>query len=188
MTNQAIFHLAFEMDDDDDDRSFRSVVVKRLATRLDRFISKGLPLLVYLVLLGALGVAHAENMLPYSALYTALGAFPLAYLALYFSSALAWARLYDELSREIAAANRSWNADFDDERILIKSGLTETRMPWTAIANVEDVGSMVIFWYRVGAGFFIANRAFANDLARSSFLAWAAERVNAAKASAAATR
>jgi YcxB-like protein len=84
------------------------------------------------------------------------------------------------LFRNAPAANRRFDCRFDNDVITVKIASRETRMPWSAIARVEDAQSMVIFWYQPTLGFFVPNRAFSDDAARTAFAAWAAARVQAA--------
>jgi hypothetical protein len=179
MTDRVMFHFLFEMTADDD-QIFRRIAFKRLLPFLDRRVTKGIPLAVYFSLLVPLFLAYANDVLAASALFTALGAFVLAYLAIWLSSLMGWARLYKAQFSQVAAASKRWDIVFDDDRIVVQHGLTETRMHWAAIARVEDVGSMVIFWYRPGVGYFLPSRAFASDQARTGFAAWAAARAQAA--------
>ena len=67
----------------------------------------------------------------------------------------------------------------DDDGVVVKNGLRESRMPWSAILHVEDAQSMVIFRNQPNHGFFVPHRVFGTDAARAAFATWAAARVEA---------
>jgi hypothetical protein len=180
MTGQAGAHFVFEINEDDD-RIYRKLSLRELRRHFDRRILKGIPLAAFLCLIAALFVAFAYDLLPLSAVLCAEGAFALAYLAAAFAANAAMSRLGETLIRDMPAANRRFDCTFDDDQILVKNGLRESRMPWGAIVGVEDAPSMVIFRYMPGLGFFVPHRVFATDAARSAFAAWATGRVEAAR-------
>lgn len=180
MTGQAGAHFVFEANEDDD-RIYRQLNMRDLRRYLDRRILKGVPVAAFLVLLGALLVAFAYDLLPSNAVLCAEGAFALAYLTAAFAANAAVSRFGKTMFRDLPAAHRHFECAFDDDGVVVKSGLRESRMPWGAIRQVEDTASMVIFRYQPGVGFFLPQRVFDTDTARAAFATWAAARVEAAR-------
>jgi hypothetical protein len=178
MTRQAA-HFVFEINEDDD-RIYRKLSLKDLRRYLDRRILKGIPLAVFVCLLAALLVAFAYDLLPSSAVLCAEGTFAVAYLAALVAGNIAQSRFGKTMFRNMPAANRHFDCVFDDDGLVVKSGLRESRMPWSEIRHVEDTPSMVIFRYLPGLGFFVPRRVFGTDAARTDFATWAAARVRAA--------
>jgi YcxB-like protein len=178
MTGQAGSHFVFEINEDDD-RIYRKFNVKDLTRQLDRRIYRGIPLAVFLCLIAALYVAFAYGFLPLSAVLCAEGTFLVAHLTAVFAGSAAVSRLGKTMFRNMPAANRRFDCAFDNDGIVVKHGLRESRMPWSAIFRVQDAQSMVIFRYQLGQGFFVPQRMFSNDAARAAFATWAAARVEA---------
>jgi hypothetical protein len=176
---QAGSRFVFEINEDDD-RIFRKMSARDLRRYLDQRIIKGIPVVGLLILMGTLLVAYDRGVLPLSALNTAEASFVVCYAAVFIAGRMALPRVQRALFRETSNANRRFDCTFDDDSIVIKIGLRETRMPWRAIARVEDAPSMVIFWYQPTQGYFVPSRAFTDDAARAAFAAWAAARVQAA--------
>lgn len=179
MTGQTAYAFAFEQIEADD-QLFRSRGVRRLSSLIDKRISTGIPLVVYLILMGGLLLASVKGLLPISVVVVAIVSFLSGLLAIRFASSLALRRAYHSHFHQATASSRRWNVSFDDHLIVVKAGLIETRLPWAAVAQVEEAGSIMIFWFRVSAAFFIPLRAFASDLERANFAAWAAAQVKAA--------
>ena len=176
---QAGSRFVFEINEDDD-RIFRKMSARDLRRYLDQRIIKGIPIVSLLILIGALLVAYDGGVLPLSAVNTAEASFVVCYLAVLIAGKMALPRVQRAMFRETSDTNRRFDCTFDDDSIVIKIGLRETRMPWRAIARVEDAPSMVIFWYQPTRGYFVPSRAFTDDAARAAFAAWAAARVQAA--------
>jgi YcxB-like protein len=179
MTGLAGAHFVFEVSEDDD-RIYRKLNMKDLRRYLDRRILKGIPMAVFLCLLAALLVAFTYDLLPLSALLCAEGTFAVAYMAALLAGSVALSRFGNAMFREIPPASRHYDCAFDEDGIVVKSGLRESRMPWSEIRQVEATPSMVIFRYQPGLGFFLPQRVFDTDAARAAFATWAAARVRAA--------
>jgi hypothetical protein len=103
-----------------------------------------------------------------------------AYVAAMVAGNVAQSRFGKTMFRDMPAANRHFDCAFDDDGLVVKSGLRESRMPWSEIRYVEDTPSMVIFRYLPGLGFFVPRRVFDTDASRTAFAIWAAGRVRAA--------
>lgn len=183
MTGQAGAHFVFEINEDDD-QIYQKLNYRDLRRYFDRRILKGIPLAVFLCLVVILSVACVYDLLPLSALLCAEGAYLVAYLTAVFASNAALSRLWKNVFREIPAANQRFDYAFDDDGIVVKSGLRESRMPWSEIFDVRDALSIVIVRYRPGQGFFVPYRAFGHDAARTAFVTWATARVDAARSTA----
>jgi hypothetical protein len=152
MTGQAGAHFVFEINEDDY-RIYQKLSLKDLRRYFDRRILKGIPLAVFLCLAAALLVAFACDLLPLSAVLCAEGAFLLAHLTATFTANAALSRLRQTLFRGLPVANRRFDCAFDNDRVVVKSGLREGRLPWSAILRVEDAQSIVILRYQPGQGF-----------------------------------
>lgn len=172
-------HFAFEMTDEDD-RVFRKMAWRSLRPHIDKRISKGIPLAVYLALCCALFVTYAYDVQDASVMFAATGSFVITYFSMVIASLMSMAQLRKAQFGQTPSASKQWDIVLDDDWIVLKTGLMETRMPWAAIERVEDVGLMVIFWYRLGMGFLVPGRAFADDQARTNFANWATARVKIA--------
>jgi hypothetical protein len=182
MTGQAGAHFVFEIDEDDD-RIYQKLNLKDLRRYFDRRILKGIPLAVFLCLVAALLVAFAYDLLPLSAVLCAEGAFLLAHLTATFAANAALFRLRQTVFRDLPAAHRRFDCAFDDDGVVVKSGLRESRMPWSGVFRIEDAQSIVIFRYQPGLGFFLPHRVFGTDAARTGFVTWATARMEAVRSS-----
>jgi YcxB-like protein len=180
MTGQAGAHFVFEINEDDD-RIYQKLNLKAVRRYLDRRILKGIPVVVMLLLVTILLAAFAYDLLPFSAVLSAESGFVVAYLTAVFAARAAMSRFGNTVFRDVPPANKRFDCAFDDDAIVVKSGLRESRMPWSAIRQVEETPSMVIFRYQPGLGFFLPHRVFDTDTARAAFAAWAASRVEAAR-------
>jgi hypothetical protein len=180
--DQSVSHFAFEMTDEDD-RIFRKAAWRSLRPLINKRISKGIPLAVYIGMCGALFIAYVYEVLPGSAMFAALGSFVLTYFSMVIASLMSMAQLRKAQFGLMSSASKQWDIVLDDDWIVVKTALVESRMTWAAIERVEDVGSMVIFWYRLGAGFLVPSRAFADDQVRAGFTTWATARAQAAATS-----
>jgi hypothetical protein len=178
-TGQTGSRFVFEINADDD-WIFRKTSTRDVKRYIDSRIIKGIPTLCVICLGTALLVAQQRGYLSLVVLIIAEASFIAGYYALNISWTIATPKMQKALFSDTPPANRRFDCAFDDDRIVIKIGLRETRLPWSAIAGVEDIQSMVIFWYQPTVGFFVPSRAFSDDAARIAFAAWAAARVQAA--------
>jgi hypothetical protein len=171
--------FVFEINEDDD-RIFRKAITRDLRRYFDRRIITGIPLLVFIGLGAALFVAMQRGYVSPAVGFTYEVTFLIGYFVQVIAAHIALPRMQRALFKDIPAANRRFDFAFDDDKIVVKIGLKETPMPWAAIARVEDIRSMVIFWYQPTQGFYVPRGAFSDDAARTTFAAWAAARVQAA--------
>ena len=63
--------------------------------------------------------------------------------------------------------------------VTVAKGTLVSRMTWDAISSVEDIGTIVVFWYDPTQGFFLPHHVFKDDASRIAFSTWAKERVRA---------
>ena len=169
-TAQVGSRFVFEINEDDD-RIFRKTVLRDSKRYLDRRIISGVPLLVFVGIAAVLFVAMKRGYVSAAVAFTYEITFFIAYFLPAIAALIALPRMQKALFADIPAANRHFDFAFDDDRVVVKIGLKQTAMPWAAIARVEDIQSMVIFWYQPTQGFYVPHRAFADDAARIAFAA-----------------
>lgn len=183
-TGAAGAHFTFEISEEED-RNFRKISLQALKPYLDRRIATGIPLAVFLAMIGALVYAHIRGLLPVSTAIAAECSFLVGYYSTMVAALIAMARARKKMFRNTPTAYRSFDCRFDNDKIAVKQGLREASMPWSAVSRIQDTPSMVIIWYLPERGFFVPQRVFGTDAARASFVAWATERVTAANLAAA---
>lgn len=179
MTEPVGAHFTFEISEEED-RDFRKISLRALKPHLDRRIATGIPLAVFLAMIGALAYAHIRKLLPISSAIAAECAFLLGYFSAVVAALIAMAGARKKIFRETPIAFRSFDCRFDNDKVIVKHDFRETHMPWNAVSRIQDTPSMVIIWYLPEHGFFVPRRAFGTDAARGSFVSWATERVVAA--------
>src|SRR5665213_899712 len=137
-TGQTASRFVFEISEDDD-RIFRKTITRDLKLYLDRRIIRGVPLLIFFALAGALAVAMQRGYVSFAVVMTFEPSFFIGYLAPAIAALIAVPRMQRALFRDIPAVNRRFDLAFDDDGVVVKIGLKETAMPWAAIARVEDI-------------------------------------------------
>jgi hypothetical protein len=140
----------------------------------------GIPFIIFAGLVIGLAAAYYRGLLSIGAALTAAFSFTIGELAVAIGVRLTLSRMHQDLFRATRSAQASFDYVFDDDGIVVKMGPFEARLTWDAISGIQDVTSIVAFWYDPMQGFFIPGRAFSDDDARISFVAWAWERVRAA--------
>jgi hypothetical protein len=134
MTGQAGAHFVFEINKDDD-RIYQKLNLKDVKRYLDRRILRGIPVAVLLLLVAVLLAAFAYDLLPFSAVLSAEGGFLVAYLAAVFAARAAKSRFGETVFRDIPPANRHIDCAFDDDAVVVKSGLRESECRGTRFAT-----------------------------------------------------
>jgi hypothetical protein len=73
---------------------------------------------------------------------------------------------------------------FEANGVVYKSAKIETRVPWDAIAEVHETGSIVLIWISLAErGLPIPARVFSDAVKRSAFIAAIRKHASAARAS-----
>jgi hypothetical protein len=164
-------------------RTYRKLMARRLAQSANSsakwVLIVAYPLAIDLVVLGAfkLGWIAVSEVPP--VLLTAFVAFNAGILVYYYYLRHFYLKLYRADGR-----GGTWSYCCDDAGIVYaKEGRVEVRLRWRAVDSVEDTGSMVLFRFSV-QGLSIPARIFANDTARTAFVAATAARIKAAAESA----
>jgi hypothetical protein len=178
-TNHDGAHYVFQVTEDEA-LAFRRLLIKNQNRYVRRSLTIGIPLLSFAGLLIPIWVANDRGLLPISAVYFADLGFAVGYLGLLIGMRWASRRLYRDLLGETRSAQVAYDCTFHDTGLVVKKGTLESRMTWDAISRVHDEGPITAFWYDPTQGFFIPARLFGDAAARSSFAAWATERVRAA--------
>jgi hypothetical protein len=165
---------------DDEHWAFSKVLSKRYARRHDVGAYWGLLFVAVLGIglagLGAfeLGLIEAAALEP--VLLTAYAAFAAGAISYW----LAVRRYTRTFYRTLARDNETWHYCFDDSGISYKNDVRQTYLAWRAVNSVEDLGWAVMFPAGEQA-VFLPSRAFSDTTIRTTFVAAAAARIEAAR-------
>jgi hypothetical protein len=165
-----------------------AAVRKLVAVRLNRQL-KGwgywgaIYLLIFVIGL-VVYAAYELGLFGYRSLEPVLITAYAAFTAGSFVQVIAGRWQYRRLTRVYYAGEdkEEWEFSFDDTAMIWRSKFGETRIPWRAVRNVEDTGSMLLFWRDMPSrATFIPTRVFENAEARAAFVAAVAAHIEAAR-------
>lgn len=175
----AIHHFTFKVTEAEY-RIFRQLLTRNLKPLLSRRILKGIRILAFVVMITPAVAAMYFDRLPLSAVLLMELSFGTAYLAMNVANHLATRRLHRDLFRHTRSVRELFDCRFEDAGVTVGRGTLVTRMDWSSISSVEDIGIIVAFWYDPTQGFFLPYHVFEDDAARIAFSTWAKERIRQA--------
>jgi hypothetical protein len=159
---------------------YQRLFAKNIKPYYSKVILKGIPLLVFAVVLVPTITALHFDKLPFSAVMMTELSFALGYAATVAGVTVATRRLRRDLFRNSRNASELFECRFEQAGVVVTKGTLVTRMTWDAISSVEDVGIIVTFWYDLTQGFFLPYHVFEDEASRIAFSTWAKDRVREA--------